>query len=82
MPSFFLGVTGKVLLMIFYYTALKAFFEALTQRTDGGTKPYGTIHNLTMFSFMPSISPLTHYSPNHYRLSIFCPTFYLLFISD
>ena len=38
MPSFFLGVTGKVLLMIFYYTALRAFFEALTQRTDGGTK--------------------------------------------
>ena len=34
---FFLGNKAKVLLRIFYYNALGAFFEALIQRTDGCT---------------------------------------------
>ena len=34
---FFLGIEANVLLRIFYYNALGAFFEALVQRTGGFT---------------------------------------------
>ena len=35
--SFVLGIEANVLLRIFYYNALGAFFESLVQRTGGCT---------------------------------------------
>ena len=40
---FILGKLANVLLRIFYYNALEAFFDALIQRTDGCTEFLGLL---------------------------------------